>query len=128
MKLGEALQWLARDKIEVMTGELRQLVERAAQDREAAIKGLLGAAKFGSNLMIEKIAQYTMDQSIFEAKKVNIWMEAVKSDSEATVSALLPLLPNPPLAPPWQGREGCQGWSGCSCLTPRSRERRRGRP
>ena len=47
--------------------------------------------------MIEMIAQYTKDHSIFEAKKVNIWMEAVKSDSEATVSALLPLLPNPPL-------------------------------
>ena len=97
VNLGGALQCLARDKIEVMTGELRQLVERAAQDREAAIEGLEGAAKFGSSLMIEMIAQYTKDHSIFEAKKVKIWMEAVKSDSEATVSALLPLLPNPPL-------------------------------
>ena len=97
MNQGRALRCLARDKIEVMTGELRQLVERAAQDREAAIKGLEGAAKFGSSLMIEMIAQYTKDHSIFEAKKVDIWMEAVKSDSEATVSALLPLLPNPPL-------------------------------
>ena len=97
VSLGRALYVLAYHKIEVMTGELRQLVERAAQDREAAIKGLEGAAKFGSSLMIEMIAQYTEDHSIFEAKKVNIWMEAVKSDSEATVSALLPLLPNPPL-------------------------------
>ena len=29
VNLGGALRWLARDKIEVMTGELRQLVERA---------------------------------------------------------------------------------------------------
>ena len=97
VNLGGALQNLAFKKIEVMTGELRQLVERAAQDREAAIEGLEGAAKFGSSLMIEMIAQYTKDHSIFEAKKADIWMEAVKSDSKATVSALLPLLPNPPL-------------------------------
>ena len=97
VSLGRALFFLASENIEVMTGELRQLVERAAQDREAAIEGLEGAAKFGSSLMIEMIAQYTKDHSIFEAKKVDIWMEAVKSDSKATVSALLPLLPNPPL-------------------------------
>ena len=95
--LGGALRWLAINKIEVMTGELRQLVERAAQDREAAIEGLEVAAMFGVSLMIEMIAQYTKDHSIFEAKKFDVWMEAVKSDSEATVSALLPLLPNPPL-------------------------------
>merc|ERR550517_1644478 len=47
--------------------------------------------------MIEMIAQYTNDHSIFEEYKHKIWMEAVKSDSEATVSALLHLLPNPPL-------------------------------
>lgn len=97
VNLGGALEFLARDKIEVMTEELRQLVERAAQDREAAIKGLYSAAMFGSSFMIEMIAQYTKDLSISEAKKVKIWMEAVKSDSKATVSALLPLLPNPPL-------------------------------
>ena len=39
VKLGWALYFLARYKIEVMTGELRQLVERAAQDREATIMG-----------------------------------------------------------------------------------------
>ena len=53
--------------------------------------------KYGSSLMIKTIAQYTKDHSIFAAKKTKIWMEAVKSDSEATVSAFLPLLPNPPL-------------------------------
>ena len=37
VNLGGALYFLARDKVEVMTGELRQLVGRAAQDREAAI-------------------------------------------------------------------------------------------
>merc|ERR550517_1295153 len=47
--------------------------------------------------MIEMIAQYSKDRLIFEENKQEIWMEAVKSDSEATVSALLPLLPNPPL-------------------------------
>merc|ERR1719270_2755659 len=45
------------------------------------------------------IARFTKDHSIFKKYKVDIhiWMDAVKSDSEATVSALLPLLPNPPL-------------------------------
>ena len=38
VSLGRALNFLAREKIEVMTGELRQLVERAAQDRKAAIE------------------------------------------------------------------------------------------
>ena len=33
VNLGRALRFLAIDKIDVMTGELRQLVERAAQDR-----------------------------------------------------------------------------------------------
>ena len=45
--LGGALGRLAKDKIELKTEELRQLVERAAQDREAAIEGLEGAAMFG---------------------------------------------------------------------------------
>ena len=109
LNLGGALYHLARDKIEPMTAELRQLVERAAEDREAAIKGLEAAARFGSSAMIGMIAQHTKDQSIFETKNQKLWMEAVKSDSKATVSALLPLLPNPPWRrSPWQGREGCQ--------------------
>ena len=33
VNLGGALGILARDKVELMTGELRQLVERAAQDK-----------------------------------------------------------------------------------------------
>ena len=35
--LGRALHELARKKIQLMTGQLRQLVERAVQNREAAI-------------------------------------------------------------------------------------------
>merc|ERR1719430_2925973 len=47
--------------------------------------------------MIELMDLYTKERLIFEVSKQTFWMEAVKSDSEATVSALLPLLPNPPL-------------------------------
>ena len=95
--LGGALYNLASFKVDLMTGELRQLVERAAQDREAAIKGLEAAAKFGSKKMTEAVALYTKDHSIFEEKKQEIWNNAIMSDSKETVSALLPLLPNPPL-------------------------------
>ena len=94
--LGRALRRLARYKVELETGELKQLVERAAQDREAAIEGLEGAAKFGSSKMILTITEHASDHSIFEANQEEIWMEAVNSDSEATVSALLQLLPDPP--------------------------------
>ena len=121
MNLGKALRWLARYKIEVMTGELRQLVERAAQDREAAIEGLEAAAMYGSDVMVDMIAQHTNDHTIYEAEKKSIWMEAVKSDSEATVSALLHLLPNPPLeaatpsphsSPPARAGAWGMGWRG----------------
>ena len=47
--------------------------------------------------MVEMITQYTKDHSIFEGKKGDIWIEAVQSDSEATVFALQLILPNPPL-------------------------------
>ena len=48
VNLERSLYVLAQERFEVMTGELRQLVERAAQDREAAILGLGTAAKYGS--------------------------------------------------------------------------------
>ena len=80
-----------------MTGELRELVERAAPDRKAAIRGLEAAAKFGANKMIEVLAIHTKGHSVFEAKKEGIWINALNSDSELTVSALLHVLPNPPL-------------------------------
>ena len=70
---------------------------RADQEREAGIMELEAAAIFGSNKMIEALAMYTKDQSIFEGHNQEIWKEAVVSDSEATVSALLPLLSTPPL-------------------------------
>ena len=95
--LGGALVFLARDKIDLITEELRQLVQRAAQDKEAAIKGLEAAAQFGSSMMIDMIAQSAEDHSIFEENTQRIWMQAVKSDCGATVSALLQILPNPPL-------------------------------
>ena len=72
--LGGALNWLAREKVDLMTGELRQLVERAAQDREAAIRGLESAAKFGSREIILMIGQHAKDHFIFEAKKQSIWV------------------------------------------------------
>ena len=75
VNLGGALEFLARYKIEVMTGELRQLVERAAQDREAAINGIEAAAKLGSNKMIEALAQFTKDNSMFEEKKHLVFIQ-----------------------------------------------------
>ena len=95
VNLGRALGYLARDKVDLTTEELRQLVERAAQDRKAAIEGLESAALFGSSTMIQMLSECTKDHSIFEEKKQEIWFKAINSDSEATVSALLPLLPNP---------------------------------
>ena len=97
VNLGGALYWLARDKVELMTEELRKLVERAGQDTEMTIKVLTGAARFGCTNIMDMIAQNTKDHSHFEANEQRIWYEAVTSDHEATVSALLHLLPNPPL-------------------------------
>ena len=126
-KIGGALYMLAREK--VTTGELRQLVERAAQDREAAIEGLEAAAMFGSSAMIAELAMFITDKSIFEEHQQSIWLEAVNSDSAATVSALLLLLPNPPLEVTTLARErGCQGWSSYFYQTPMLRGKRRGRP
>ena len=95
--LGGALRMLVKENIKLTTEELRQLLERMAKDKEATIKGLEAAAMFGSNNMVAMIAEHTRDHSIFEDKNDSIWIDAVKSDSEATVSALLLLLPNPPL-------------------------------
>merc|ERR1719447_2131311 len=47
--------------------------------------------------MIHTISNHQSDHSIFEENKQKLWMETVKSDSQATVSSLFPLLPNPPL-------------------------------
>ena len=71
--------------MELTTGELRQLVERAAQDREAAIEGLEGAAKFGSSNMIDILGKCTKDHSIFEDNKKRIWTEAVKTSPQNIV-------------------------------------------
>ena len=97
VNLGEALCWLSSEKIELKTGELKQLVKRATQDRDAVIIGLYHAARFGSIQMIAMIAKHTRDHSIIEENKQDIWVEAVMSDSQATISALLDILPNPPL-------------------------------
>ena len=55
--LGGALYWLAWFKVP-MTEEVKQLVERAAQDREAAIEGLEGAAMFGSHPLLKMMAAF----------------------------------------------------------------------
>ena len=57
--LGRALASLADYKVELKTGELRHLVERVVQDREAPIEGLEGAAKFGSSLIIDEVSFYS---------------------------------------------------------------------
>ena len=95
VNLGGALRCLARDKVEVTTGQISQVVERAAQDEEAANIGLLGATRFGSSEIVKIFAENMLDHSILEANREKLWIEAVKSDSEATVSALLDILPEP---------------------------------
>ena len=97
VNLEGALHWLARFKIEPVTGELKKLVVRVAQDRETAIKGLEGVTKFGSSELVHLMALHIEDHSILEENKHEIWREAVNSNNEATVSAILRLLPNPPL-------------------------------
>ena len=59
LNLRGALLRLAKDKVEPMTVELRQLVEREAQDREAAIEGLEAAAEFGLSALIAVLTKYT---------------------------------------------------------------------
>ena len=97
VNLEGALYHLARERVDLSSVELQGLVETAAQDRKAAIKGFVTSARFGSSEMIKLLGQFNTDPGILLAGKPYLWMEAVKSDSEATVSALLPLLPNPPL-------------------------------
>ena len=63
--LGGAIGYLAKDQVQLTTEVLRQLLERAAQDKEAAIEGLIGAVKFGSNRIIKMFAENMSDRSIF---------------------------------------------------------------
>ena len=95
VNLGPAMVFLAREKVDLTSGELRQLVERAAQDKEAAIEGLKGATKFGSSEIINILAENNLDHSVFEAYKEELWVDSVESDSEATAFALLDILPKP---------------------------------
>ena len=92
VNLGRAIIRLVRDRVELATEDLRQL--RAAHDNEAAIEGFLGATIFGSSEIKKIIAENMLDHSILEANKEELWVESVKSDSEATVSALLYILPH----------------------------------
>ena len=56
--LGRALRRLAKYKVELETGELKQLVERAAQDSEAAIMGIEAAARFGFTRIVPLLHIY----------------------------------------------------------------------
>ena len=94
VKLGYVINWLARERIELTIVELRQLVERAAQDKKTVIEGLIHATKYGSSEIVKIIAENMLNNSVFEANKEILWMKAVESDSEATVSALLDILPS----------------------------------
>ena len=57
VKLGIALGWLADSKLGLSEEIEKQLVERATQDSNEAITGLIGAAKFGSSRIILRIAR-----------------------------------------------------------------------
>ena len=94
VNLGGALNGLIRDKIQLKSRELQQLLQRAAQDKKLVVMGVVDAAKFGSNEILDMIGTFTSDHSIFKASQQKILVNAVMSDSEATVSAVLRLLPN----------------------------------
>ena len=111
LSLGVAIIYLATYQVGVTTGEVKQLVERAAQDKEAAIEGLLAATMFGSSAIIKIIANSKLDPLDIEVSKEILWMWAVKSDSEETVSALLDILPNPASEASWLP---CFSWLPCT--------------
>ena len=94
--LGGVLVRLAKDKVDI-TADIKELVKRAAQDNDTALEGFLAAEMFGSSELIHQMSHFVKDGWFTEADSHNIWMEEVCSDSEATVSALLPLFPNPTL-------------------------------
>ena len=110
MNLGRAIIRLVRDRVELATEDQSQLVERAAHDNEAAIQGFSGATIFGSSEIKKITAENMLDHSILEANKEELWVEAVKSDSEATVSALHDILPQPVIEASWQP---CFSWLPC---------------
>ena len=76
VKLGGALYELARQQVDVTKGELRQLMERAAQDKEAAMEAFEGATKFGSTEIIRIIAEKMSDHQVSESNKEELWMDA----------------------------------------------------
>ena len=88
--LGGALYNLARFKVDLMTGELRQLVERAAQDREAAIEGILAVAIFGSSAMIPAIAQQVTIQSLKATNKRFGLQQSIQTASQQSPPSPLP--------------------------------------
>ena len=79
VNLGEALGTIARNKADMKKEELRQLVERAAQDEGAAIKGLTSAATFGSSEIMKMFAENMSDHSIFEAGRERLWKQKQSS-------------------------------------------------
>ena len=104
--LGGALYCLAMYKIELKTEELRQLVERAAQDRKAVIRGLEGAFRFGSSVMVEMIARQQIILSLKKGNKVYGWRQSSQTARQKSRG----LLPNPPLeAITLQGERGVCG-------------------
>ena len=64
MNLEGALELLASSCI--ITDEVTTLVQRAAQEREVAVKGLFSASKFGSIAMIHRLAPHVgvVDQEV----------------------------------------------------------------
>ena len=64
INLRGALIQLSKYNGELTTEELIHLVERAAQDRDTAIGGLLAAAMFGSSKMITLINNFGSNHSI----------------------------------------------------------------
>ena len=95
--LGAALQYLAQVRMESMTCEILELVKRAVKNKDAAFKGFEAAVKFGAVALMEVIYQHIQHQSVFGDGALHIWIEAIKSDSSPTVSALLQILADPPM-------------------------------
>ena len=93
VNLEGALNRLIKDKIQLKSQELQLLLQRAAQDKVVAVMGVANAATYGSNDIIDMIGTFTNDHSIFKASQQKLLMQAVRCDREATVSAILRLLP-----------------------------------
>ena len=86
--MGEALEKLAREQVAV-TPDIRQLVEKAAEDQEAGRRGLEAAVKYGHVDIVKLLIEKMVEQPLPESLTRRLLEEAVMSDSSSTCAAVL---------------------------------------